>query len=131
MKIQKYNEKVRSQEQKEFDIFIELIIKKFCPDDDLGNMGSYECERLYLGSKSYIRSSFYFMIIDDEELILLQDILKYFRKFDSTTKMFIRKMDKDVDAEMIECNIDIQISAAYSEIYKDLERNEDAKKYNL
>ena len=128
MKIYKYNEAVKkSKEQEEFDIFIEMIINKFYPDGDLENMGSYECEIKYLGSRNYIRSSFYFMVIEEEELKIMQNVVEYFRTFDPTVNMFIRKY-KD---QMVECCVDIRISTAYSEIYKDLKRNEDSKKYNL
>jgi len=131
MKIEKFNETSNLLEEKEFEKFIEMIINKFYPDDNLGDMGSYGCDKKYLGSRSYIRSSFYFNAIGEENLKIMQNIVEYFREFDTQSTMFIRVMTSNKKYEMVECNIDIRSSDAFNNIYRDLDALKQSKKYNL
>lgn len=131
MKIEKFNENSNSLEDKKYEDFIEMVINKFYPDDDLRNMGTYNCGKKFLGSRSYIRSNFYFNIIDEDDLKIMQNILTYFKEFDPTSSMFIRVMREDNSHEIVECNIDLKSSVAFSDIYRDLEALSQSKKYNL
>lgn len=128
MKISKFNEALAKRtapvDNKELENFIELIIDKFF-GDDLGNMGSYEC----MFEQKNIRSHFYFMVIDEDEIKILQKITEYFKTFDPTVRMYIRRYDDEPN--MVDGVIDIKLSTAYSEIYKELEMEKDAKKYNV
>lgn len=130
MKIEKFNEKSLYNEplKKEFEDFIELVINKFFPDDDLGNMGSYKAHLGISGVNKFVRSSFYFMAIDEDELKIMQNMSDYFKKFDNKAHIVITRFDED--NEMVELHIDINL-AAYSKLYKDLNLKKDAKKYNL
>jgi hypothetical protein len=128
MKIEKFNEKIASKDDKELSEFIELVINKFYPDDDLGNMGSYEAKLGISGVKKFIRSSFYFMAIDEDELKIMQSVSDYFKKFDSSAKIVIRSFSEDKD--MVECLIDVNL-LAYSKIFKDLIILKNTKKYNI
>lgn len=73
MKIEKFNE---NQQQDELDDFIEMIINKFYPDDDLNNMASYDCEFATRINKK-VALIFHFMALDEDEIKIMQDITEY------------------------------------------------------
>lgn len=124
MKIEKFNEARLSANNDELDDFIEMVIKQFYTEDDLGNMGSYDAKF----ENNRIKSKFFFMTIDEEETNIMLDILKYYKTFDSNANFYIRSLD--ADREMVECVIEVNL-LAYSKIYKDLEMKKNAKKYNV
>ena len=69
MKIEKFNEARLSANNDELDDFIEMVIKQFYTEDDLGNMGSYDAK-----FENRIKSKFFFMTIDEEETNIMLDI---------------------------------------------------------
>lgn len=127
MKILKYNENAQTQ-QKELDDFIELFVKRFELDDNLGNMGSYDC--VFENKKIILQ--FKFVIVDEDELKTIGEICKYIKKFDNYTMFFTPVVYKDAGEtfKMIICKIRISL-LGYKNIYDDLEIWKDSKKYNL
>lgn len=123
MKIEKFNE---NQQQDELDEFIEMIINKFYPNDDLNNMASYNCEFATVAFKK-VRLNFHFMVLDEDEIKIMQDIVEYIRLSDKDVMMYIRASNIK---NMTDCIIDIQLSN-YGKVYKALEAEHNAKKYNL
>lgn len=123
MKIEKFNE---NKQDDELDDFIEMIINKFYPDDDLNNMGSYDCTFQTRINKK-VTLNFHFMALDEDEIKIMQDIVNYIRKYDSDVMMYIRASEFK---GMTDCIIDIQL-VNYPNVYRAIEADLNAKKYNL
>lgn len=123
MKIEKFNE---NKQDKELRDFIEMIINKFYPDNDLNNMRSYDCT-FQVRLRKKVTLNFHFMALDEDEIKIMQDIVKYIREYDSDVMMFIKA---SYLKEMTDCVIDIEL-VNYPKVYRAIEAELNAKKYNL
>lgn len=126
MKIEKFNESKESEEKayNELYNFVEMIVKKFFCEDEK-NMCNYECFR-----NQKIEVELTFMVIEEDELTMLQKIIKYIRTFDKNSKLLFLPFNNKFAGSQIICKIEIGF-INYKKMYKDLEMYKTAKKYNL
>lgn len=123
MKISKFNE----NDQDKLNDFVELLVSKFF-GNDVGNMGDYNFTNLH--ALGVFRLSFEFMAIEEDELLILQKISKYIKKFDISSKLIIEANMIDKELNVVDAYFHIS-TISYPKINDDLEMWQNTKIYNL